>query len=52
MSVKIMILPCLPCVPYTNNCVQFVPLPILQELGYHDVSTARTELYRKTKVSE
>ncbi|KAH7305444.1 fungal-specific transcription factor domain-containing protein [Stachybotrys elegans] len=28
----------------------FVPLPILQELGYHDVSTARTELYRKTKL--
>ncbi|WKT54483.1 hypothetical protein QSH57_005067 [Fusarium oxysporum f. sp. vasinfectum] len=28
----------------------FVPLPTLQELGYHDVSTARTELYRKTKL--
>ncbi|SCO92690.1 uncharacterized protein FRV6_16818 [Fusarium oxysporum] len=29
----------------------FVPLPTLQELGYHDVSTARTELYRKTKLA-
>ncbi|KAH8170101.1 fungal specific transcription factor domain-containing protein [Sarocladium implicatum] len=28
----------------------FVPLPVLQELGYHDVSTARADLYRKTKL--
>ncbi|KAI1060147.1 hypothetical protein LB506_011279, partial [Fusarium annulatum] len=28
----------------------FVPFLVLQELGYHDVSTARADLYRKTKL--
>ncbi|KAL2202114.1 hypothetical protein CC79DRAFT_1373744 [Sarocladium strictum] len=30
----------------------FVPFSALQDLGYHDVSTARADLYRKTKVSK
>lgn len=28
----------------------FVPFPVLQELGYHDASTARADLYRKSKL--
>ncbi|KAI1009713.1 hypothetical protein LB504_002985, partial [Fusarium proliferatum] len=30
----------------------YVPLPVLRQIGYHDVCSARADLYRKAKVSQ